>query len=132
MLTLARRIVRPALIVQALISLAVGVLVFLVQLPALPKAEPILSTRVGDLTLALAVLCLLTAAMLPRDRRWLLVPMTICAAEATNAVAQAILKAAGAHVRTDPQLTQPLVTYLVFLAIYSVAYMALAAEPNRT
>lgn len=128
MLTLARRIVRPALVVQALISLAVGVLVFLVQLPALPKAEPILSTRVGDMTIALAVLCLLTAAMLPRDRRWLLVPMIICAAELTNCVVQVLLKAAGAHVRTDPQLIQPLVTYAVFLVIYAAAYMALGRD----
>jgi hypothetical protein len=132
MFSLARRIVRPALFIQAAISIVVGILVFLVQLPALPKAEPILSTRVGDLTIALGVLCALAAVMLPRDRSWLLVPMTLCGAEFANTLVQAIIKGVGAHVRTDPQLAQPLITYGVFLLIYATAYLALSDRPARS
>lgn len=80
------------------------------------------------MTVALGVLCVLTAVMLPKDRRWLLVPMAICAAEFSNCVVQAIIKAAGAHIRTDPQLAQPLITYGVFLLIYLAAYVSMSHD----
>ena len=68
--------------------------------------------------------------MLPRDRHWLLVPMTLSGVEFANVVVQAVIKGVGAHVRTDPQLVQPLVVYGIFLLVYSLAFVALSRSAD--